>query len=553
MSELDDLVAVFGRVDDAVVADPSLEPRVAAMLPPYRQGAGGWYRALRDWQRRDGSVQLADLQGIGPALESLQGVSRPPEDGHESWATRHWLDGRRMLASATLSRIPGSIALPSGADPSALVQGIAAPGGEEQLHGHLGRARQYPNIEAWPKMMGDALAGDMFDRTYENSAYVPPISWAEGSFRVVSSQIKGTSVALRVHHHLTDLDLPLAKSCLDPRIWSSYRPPWCAMTALRGAPSGMNRYVEVVSANCGLDPKLTTVLDFRRQDLADGGGILEYRIPDGLRVPQADGCVAIDEGSIEIRPARAPAVGIHCVSTKRIQFQALQQMPTMTAAGLAFLVWVLGWDTLAERFIYFCARAAATGPPSLVPPDPSAAAPQDLSFLQGSPSDGGIATILNLGISGWENYLRGCVGPVRSSAQLAASGNYGLVDYLSDLTKVSNEVTKNSTALASLGAQMWRAVSGPGGSQQGGGTGTQPGQPTGPQPGKTGPAMAPAKKAAARKATAKRAPAKKAAARKATAKRAPAKKAAARKATAKRAPAKKAAARKAAVAKRVRR
>ena len=470
MSELDDLVAVFGGIDDAVAADPSLRPKVAAMLPPYRQPAHGWYRALQDWQQVDGNPTLAEYRDVGEALNNLQDgsqVTSPPPDDHEAWASRNWLNARRMLASATLSRIPGSVDT-GGADPRSLVRGLAADATGQQLHSQLRRAGDYPGIRAWPKMMADTRAQSLVDPTYDASTYVPPLPWDSGSFRVVSSQIKGTSVALRTHLHVTKLDLVQAKQCLDPAIWKKYQPPWCDMIPL-GAPPGLpgvERYRELIAADCGQNPKLSTVLDFLYQDVPDGGGILQYRIPDGPAVGGTDGFVTIDEGSLEVRPARAPYTGIHFVTTKRIQFESLRQMPTMTAAGLGFLVWVLGWDTLAERFIYYLARIEGVQP-SVVP---TAQADAD-STLQDLPSDGGIMALLELGISGWENSLRKCIGSVRSSVQQAASGNYGLADYLSDLTTVSNEVTTTTTALASMGAQMWRAVANAGGPEDGGGTG----------------------------------------------------------------------------------
>ena len=112
MGELDDLLAVYGRIDDAVVEDPDLQPKVAAMLPPYRQGARGWYRAYQDWQQAQGNVQLAEHRDVGTALDNLQNPEEsapvPPEDDDErGWASRHWLNGRRMLAERDPRTDPG--------------------------------------------------------------------------------------------------------------------------------------------------------------------------------------------------------------------------------------------------------------------------------------------------------------------------------------------------------------------------------------------------------------------------------------------------------------
>ena len=59
----------------------------------------------------------------------------------------------------------------------------------------------------------------------------------------------------------------------------------------------------------------------------------------------------------------------------------------------------------------------------------------------------------------------------------ASSGSYGMADYLSDLTKLSTEVTNNTMAVASMGAQIYRSVASSDGQQAGGAGGQQVGQP----------------------------------------------------------------------------
>jgi len=484
MSEIDDLVAVYGRIDDAVQHDPDLLPKVAAMLPPYRYGAAGWYRSLQDWQQAEETPQLVNPRDLGTALDNLRNAAEsapdtPSDTDYEAWATRHWLNGRRMLASTTLGRIQGYLGLSGDAEPQALLTGIAAdPAGDgsgpQQLHNHLRRAADYPNIEAWPKMMADARSRGLVADAYVNSTYIPPIASDAGSFRVVRSS-SGTSVALRTFLHADDLELAEAKRCLDPAIWSLYRPPWCEMVLLENLPPDTARYREVISSDCQNGGRLSTILDFRTsQPLPDGGGILEYRIPEGRQ----DQLVSIDEGSLEVRPARPGGKGISFVSTKRVQFAPLKTMPAMPAAALGFLVWALGWDTLAERFIYFLAKH---DPPS-IPTDPAAQAPQDPALLQDWTTSGGMMALFDLSIAQLQSSLRGYVGSVRSSMNRAASGNYGMTDYLSDLTKLSNDVTSNTTALASLGAQIYGSLADPGVPDAGGGGSPPPGQPDGPQP-----------------------------------------------------------------------
>ena len=386
MSELDDLVAVYGRIDDAVQHDPDLLPKVAAMLPPYRYGAAGWYRPFREWQQEGNGPDLFDHRDVGTALHNLQNPDEsapgtPVPDDYAGWATRHWLNARRMLASATLGRIQGNVDLPSDAEPHALVNGIAADstnGGQQRLHDHLRTAAAYPNMEAWPDMMESARSQPqpLVAAPYMNSTYVPPIASDPGSFRVVHSP-SGPGIALRTHYHALDLGLADTKRCLDPTTWSDYKPPWCHMDPVGPRTAdGVQQYREVISADCTRGGELTTLLNFRSWGLPDGGMILEYRLPEN-----SNQHVSIDEGSLEIRPARPDTGGIHFVTTKRVQFSALRNMPTMPTAALGFLVWVLGWDTLAQRFLYFLAQGK---PPRLVATDQTAAPPPD----RGSPRIG---------------------------------------------------------------------------------------------------------------------------------------------------------------------
>jgi len=487
MSQLDDLVTVYGRIDDAVVENPDLLPKVAAMLPPYRQeGVAGWYRSLQDWQQETG-VQLVEPQALERRsfAAAQTGLSAPlPGAGggagvnvNRSWATQHWLDGRRALADSTLARIEGQLGPSDAVDPTLLLSGIALNDlSAQRFHSDMRRTADFPDIDSWHTMIGQAAVRNQFHARYQDPTLAPrivpnllqPISSHPDSFRVVSSPTMGTSVAFRTHHHLTNLDLADAEKCLVPKDWAKYNPPWCEMRPLATAPGDPERYEEVISADCR-DPghgRLVTTLEFQKVGLPDGGQILGYRIPDGF----VTGLVTIDEGSLEVRPARQPGGGIHFVTTKRIQFRPLRRMPTPAAAAIGFLVWVLGWDSLAERFIYFLSRNGTT----------ASSPPVSVSFPEPTPGDGGVATLLDLSVSGLKNYVGECIGSVKCSMDRAAAGDYGLTDYLSDLTKLSQKVTGNAAALAAMAASMCETTSSSGsGSPPSGPTGDPPPKPPG--------------------------------------------------------------------------
>ena len=108
MSELADLMAVFGAVDRAVVGDERrLLPAVASLVPEYNQRAAGWFDGVRTWAEQAGRAlategqeydvqppDLSELPDAGTALDNLIAVE--PDPG---------LVGRRLLAVALLSRV----------------------------------------------------------------------------------------------------------------------------------------------------------------------------------------------------------------------------------------------------------------------------------------------------------------------------------------------------------------------------------------------------------------------------------------------------------------
>ena len=523
MSELGDLVAVYGRIDEAVVQDRALLPKVAAMVPPYHQGVAGWYQVLADWRRQDPEhVPVSELPGdLHAALSSLGGSVDEPDESqgpaHEAWATRHWLNARRLLATATLGRIQGYVAdAPSDAELCNLHAHMTPDVDHaHKLLRHLRRADAYPDIRSWPRMMADAHSQGLITDKYLPSTVVAPIVSDADAFRVVHSRILGPSVAFRTYHHIRNLDVASAANALDASLWERYNPPWCAMTPLP-APAGIRRFVEEVAADCTTGPRLITVLDFKHSGpLSSGGGILEFRIPDGPLLRESSGLVTIDEGSLEIRPDHSGDGTLHFITTKRVQFSSMKQMPSMMVAAFGFLVWILGWDSLSERFLYFFARQGDPGAPVDVVPaqEPSAYALPPMPSLLSASRSGDAGTLFNIGFSWWQTYLRNCIDSARSWVDRAASGRYGLGDYVADMTAASEMIASNTVAIAGLGAQMWREMSDSGGGGTGGPGGAtdlsqpQPGTPISPSNGRRS-KRAPAKSAragGAKKATTRRA------------------------------------------------
>ena len=100
MSELSNIIEIFGFIDREVVAEPELTQQVAGLLPAYGQGAAGWDQATSD---------LVPLAAGETAGSEARRRSRPTgPDG---------FGGRRRGAPASAD----DATVPAGAEPGAPV------------------------------------------------------------------------------------------------------------------------------------------------------------------------------------------------------------------------------------------------------------------------------------------------------------------------------------------------------------------------------------------------------------------------------------------------
>jgi len=89
MSGLSDVVAVFGFIDQAVVADPGLGPKVSPLLPGYDQGAAGWYQGVSEWiPSALRQVERSDEAAATPEPEAPVAPSAAPTTRGPTWPPR---------------------------------------------------------------------------------------------------------------------------------------------------------------------------------------------------------------------------------------------------------------------------------------------------------------------------------------------------------------------------------------------------------------------------------------------------------------------------------
>jgi hypothetical protein len=453
MTEFTDLTTLYGAIDEAVVDDPGLTPKVAPLLPAYAGGAAGWYRGLalqipaikasveRSADERSADERSADGRESGeldaapdtesagalitPALEGLAGLE-DQQPGADEYA------GRLLLAIAVLSRIWPS---PSEAD-SPLAQQLdglsldklvaalkpVTVGNDEvrarRLLALLADEEGFCGVSEWDSLLGTAVQQNLLPPAVA-ALSVAPCAWTV----VPVTSAGGPAVAFETRHRVLGVTQGDFDDLLDPSKWVTVRPPWCEM-GLKPA-SDPEEYLEILSAACpaGSPISLTTPLDFVARGLLDGSGhSLEYRLSQDPTSEGGDGVVSVDEGSLVVRESQG---AVQLITTKRIQFTALKSMPPIEAAWLAQLVWVLGYQLLAEYFVN-----KVTGGTGAVVTTSTYPAPAK-GLCSWSPS----AAPLGSAVS---RRLSECVDGFESSWTKVRKGGYGTEAYVKDLVTLAD-------------------------------------------------------------------------------------------------------------------
>ncbi|HLN15772.1 MAG TPA: hypothetical protein VK277_03360 [Acidimicrobiales bacterium] len=515
MSELADLITLFGAIDQAVGSQPSIQPTVAALLPAYDKGAAGWYNGIEAWLQvaqhgaRGGSgqgglpvrtIQASDLAGALGRLANTDPFSP-------------YLTTRRLLALAVLSRLaPASGPPPPGlsafvvddatlagalvpvTSPVNAIGGLTPQQRAGKLLDVLKNDKLYPDVTAWQRMMGVAQQEDLVTRAVANQPMIV-CDWTV----VPSTEAGGPAVAFETRMRVSGVPLAQIELIVDPKNWLQVLPPWCSMDDPTAGPAGnvsgsataaaaaatsaganYGPRLEVISWECG-DPaafELKTVLNFRQDPLPPGenGKVLQYRLGD----PElgGDGFVTVDEGSLLVRDLGNGVTEV--ITTKRVQFSAFAGAPRPEAAWIAWFVWNMGYASAAELFIDKVAdmdnlplAVHVTWPQ---PAQPATGGGTNVQNVTPGVGSGGAASAPAPGQSGapgqpgsladqavaaMEAAIQVYLQDVSSSWAKITSGQYGPADYVSDLGTLSNRLATNSATFFQIGGQLVPGSSGP--------------------------------------------------------------------------------------------
>jgi hypothetical protein len=418
MAEIENLLSIFGAVDQALVDDPSRAPLVAPLLTPYEGGAAiGWYDAFRQWAHET-QPERAPLPDAEPALAAM---AREEPRGQ--------LRGRRLLAVTALARVEPAFA-PGGTEAEAAAEALGPIMGEDRQNAPsllLGRlagpdpsARLLGGLDEWETTLVQLRTEGLVDEATARHTAAP----CQG--RLIMRTVDGRSVpvvVLETSFTAPDLTLEDVKPYLDPENWPQCSTLWCAMQRLN--PDSLpRRYLEEISVNCGTDAWcLKTCLDVVTQELPAPGVSVEYRLSSDQT--GGDGLVEVDEGGIV---ATSISAGVHVETTKRLRFAGPFDGP-----ALAMIACALGYGSAAQDMVFACAQEkhplesdwSTDGPldqlGALTAPTPS---PADAAWVDAMIA--GVADATTQCVDEWS-------ASTRTALDKALSGTYTANDAVNDM------------------------------------------------------------------------------------------------------------------------
>ena len=369
MSEIDDLLAIAGAIDQTVLLEGDDQRQVANLLPTYRvDDTPGWYGEFQETVNSEDLPSIEQLEDrrsrvntVGDAITNLEEPTR--------FAS---MLPRRVLAIAVVTRMFPDRFGPNGEDREVVLNALMVPGimtglrpvptpppdeppprpnREEQ--GLRARALRFLTVLADPEEF--ERLEDWHETLRRHPDLVSPQLAGLPSpcaTSVIEQSTPGGTVALiQTEHCVGGVDLQtLANRFLDPSHWRSCSSWWCEMRVAPPVAPGLMRYLEVVAYTC-FHPwlKVAVFLDFARVIDHPKRKVITYNISIsqvGFDGHEANGAVDVDRGVIEVRQDPGH---VHVSTSKRVRFT--RGMSGRVVAGLTCSV---GYYDVATEMICNC-------------------------------------------------------------------------------------------------------------------------------------------------------------------------------------------------------
>ncbi len=314
MSELRDMVAIYGAIDQRLVESPERRNDVAELIPQCSQGAPRWYEDLVQWTRRE---RVRDEGEPFPSLQEALEDLGPATLDDGSYA-------RRLHAISALVR----------ADPDLLNHEVLAEPARQALRG----AEQEPQEDVLELLLDPAL--DRRGTQLEDVGAPPCVA------TLVPSPF-GPAASLEASFVTDTLTFEEACGFLNPENWPKASAFWCEIRHVAFLSETSRRYNETVSVDCRRRDETWTVstdLDFTwdLEDLEHGFAGTQYRLPPGY--PLEGGVVQVDEGSLTVQ---AVPEGVRVHATKRVRFKG-----PFEGAAISLVTCALGFGAALEDLVF---------------------------------------------------------------------------------------------------------------------------------------------------------------------------------------------------------
>jgi len=464
MSEIEDLMGLWGAIDQAVVANPEgdidgepLAEVVGRFLGPYRDGAAGWFDEFTAWTAE---LMHVEAEGQYPERdEALRNLAETPARGRRR--------ARRLHVIAVAARLfpelrEGGHELHESAI-GALTQGIAPdPDAAEQLLQLLTDDDVFPDLGRWEHLLVTARGAELIDEVTFLQATAPPCSG-----ELVSVTLPGGDIdpvpTLSTHFCTTALTIEEAKRFLEPVNWPDCNDFWCEMTLQGSSARGNPTYHEKVSVACSNQYAWVaeTDLEFAMVNLPNGGALVSYNLCDGL--PHSGDAILVDSGSLLVVQNGSEV----CVSTtKRILFNHPFSGPSLAALSCA-----LGYGAVAEDLVFTCAlepgnpnENPGTEFPGVDPPNnkrmfdkegpvmvsqPSTAAENDADCMKG---------VIDDAVDAAKDCIDACADAYHESYKKISDRSYKADDVVQDVAAMWTRLLRDGARALDLGLRASRAA-----------------------------------------------------------------------------------------------
>ena len=370
MSEMRDMVAIFGEIDRALVENREARQAVAQLLPEYEDPEVQWYDAFVEWVREHREVD--EGEPFPTFEEALEDLGRIRPEGR--------MLARRVLAVTTMAR-----AIPAVREPGAPVRefagrtlsaaGLITDDRAGELLDFLAepeRTRNFNDLlpdraltpdEYWDGLMTAAFQLQMLP--HPNAIGSRPCT---GTLVELDGDDGGPAVKI-VASVPTRVGFEAALGFLNPENWVAASAFWCEMALEEEVSDTFRRYRETVSVDC---PNRTTTwqlqarLDFQTTIVRAGGrGMVasaDYQLTPPHPQPGDD--VEVDFGSLSIEP---DDTGTRVTATKIVRFKE-----PFNGRVLALVICALGYASALEDLVEKTAgMPGPVEPPQELGPDGS--------------------------------------------------------------------------------------------------------------------------------------------------------------------------------------